>query len=90
MSELLAIGEAILAAEKREVEHEDVVLAVSELRAALPAIEMLLGRLESRLTRLEMRAIELNRAVSAARIRRPVRDASGAIQYVVDQIQEET
>lgn len=89
MSELLAIGEQILAAEQARVERDNAALAVAEVRESIPQILALLQSMASRLASAEARLAELTRVASAPRVRRPVRGADGVIQYVVDELAAE-
>lgn len=85
MSELVAIGEQILAAEQARIDEGN---AAAEAQA-LPQVLALLGAISARLAQVEGQLVALTQVAMAPRVRRPVRDASGAIQYVVDELQTE-
>lgn len=87
MSELIAVGERILQDEQLRIERAALeAQAMAELRVAAPAILDLLSAMSARLAVVEAQVAANTRMVMATRIRRPVRDASGTIQYVVDEI----
>lgn len=83
----MAIGERILADEQARIERVAAeAQAMAELRVAAPAILDLLATVATRLAQLENNVATLTRMVMATRIRRPIRDVSGQIQYVVDEL----
>lgn len=89
MSELIGIGEQIIAAEQARIAQGDAALAVAEVREALPQVLVLLQSMTARLAGVEAQIVELTRITAAPRERRPVRDANNTILYVVDELAAE-
>jgi multidrug resistance efflux pump len=93
-SELVSAGYAILAEQQaRTARAEAEVQAIAELRIAAPAILDLLTAMAARIAGLEQQVVmshekmdHCTAMVMATRIRRPIRDASGTIRYVVDEL----